>query len=444
MRKQSLTIILFLSILAGYGICAVPAQTHSQAIPAGLTSQELPVYKLVMQLNEVSEVQVNERTEPAYSILRAINDADGPAYTQLRRIIGRSTVRAALNPTAKAVFAGLLSDKSDSFSLAGNLWLAALRSANPDYKLKARQKLVEFIQPAHIPVLISILKIPGPNVQAYEILQEVTGQSFDPREKTWKDWWTRKHGKVDLTGHMLKVVSTQLSQTVIRPADLGSFWYVPEQIKNASLPYAKRSSSEQLVVTHWNEWAGNDVRRFVDDWMRAKPLFDKIVHQPDPRVNNYLQNLISDPSFSDYASVILAWRGSKSSLSAIQHAFPRHPTPSLALARGSLGDRDALRDLIQMTRNNPNPSSFGIMDQNARSYVSWLRLIGIVPAEQALELLTHHNFGFESAATRREKKKAIKQAEKWLKDNEGELLFNSKGGFFYLPVKNSYNSRHGG
>ncbi len=388
--------------------------------------------KQIRRLNDVPEAMINDRTEPTRSFLLMIHESDAPAYSGLRRILAEAPVRASLNPTTKAVFAGILSDRYDTFTLAGNLWLAALRSANPDYQARARQRLVGFIQPAHIPILIDMLKVPGASVQACEVLRDVTGQSFGPAWKTWMDWWKRKKGKVDVSGHVLEVARAQLREAKLHSVDIEKYWYLPEKINDAGIVYSRRSRVEQRIITRWNQWANRDVRRYVNDWGSVKPLFENIVHQRDERVDIFLRELVSDQDFGDYAGIALAWRGDAASLGSVQKAYAQNPTPSLALARGSMGDKKALDDLLQMIQEQRNPLSLNIMDRNARAYADFLRTIGVVPAEQAFQLLTHRNFGFETACTRGEKERAAKLAERWLHKKEKYLVFNKNGSYFSL------------
>src|SRR5262249_3831152 len=163
-------------------------------------------------------------------------------------------------------------------------------------------------------------------------------------------------------------------------------------------------------------WVNTDVKRYVEDWSAAKPVLDRLIHQPDPRVNAFLETLITDPGLGDYASVVLAWRSSAGSLPAIQTAFQTTPTVGRALARGSLGDKLALIDLLTlMERHKAEPLSYKIMDDDARLMLTTLRTVGVVSAEQAFQLLCHNNFELETAGTAKDKKKAFNKAKSWLK-----------------------------
>src|SRR5258708_39281962 len=106
------------------------------------------------------------------------------------------------------------------------------------------------------------------------------------------------------------------------------------------------------------------------------------------------------------------------------------PTVSRVLARGSLGDRVALVDLLRMIGKNPRPLSYNIMEDSVRTYAQTLHTLGILPAEQAFELLTHHVFDFDSAATAAEKSKAIKKARAWLTDHAQGLTFYRRRGYY--------------
>ena len=144
---------------------------------------------------------------------------------------------------------------------------------------------------------------------------------------------------------------------------------------------------------------------------------------------------MSDPGYGDYASVVLAWRSSRASLPIIQAVYAQQPTVGRALARGSLGDTTALQDLLKIIgRHRDQPLSFNVMDDNVRLYAQTLHTVAVIPAEQAFELLTHHGFGFDSATTRSQKRKAVKTAERWLKDNESRLVFDRRREYFTLPA----------
>src|SRR4029077_18273029 len=127
-------------------------------LPPGPSPLENNVYILLQSLNKIPEDQLNEKAALAVPLMEQLRSADGPEYLKVRILLARTDVRKMLNPGVKFLLAGLLAPRWDSFSIAGNLYLAALKSANTDFRSRARQKLVGFIQPAHIPVLISILK----------------------------------------------------------------------------------------------------------------------------------------------------------------------------------------------------------------------------------------------------------------------------------------------
>ena len=148
-------------------------------------------------------------------------------------------------------------------------------------------------------------------------------------------------------------------------------------------------------------------------------------------MSKYLETLAADPGYGDYASVVLAWRSSQRSLSVIVAASKSQPTVGRALARGSLGDRASLEDLLQIIeRHKTQPLSYKIMDDEARGYLASLRTVGVVPAEQAFELLCHRNFDFNSAYTSREKNQAFKSAKAWLKQYATRLALDRRRGYF--------------
>ena len=414
---------------------AIVSAVEPGAAPAAVANSEESVLKQIQMLNQIPEDQLSEKTDPGFSLLRSIYDQDGPDFLTLRKLLGKADVRSGLNPSAKCLLAGVISQRWDTYTLSGNLYLAGLRSANPDLRDKARKKLVGYIQPAHIPVLIDLLKVPGPNVLAYEILQEVTGQHIDPTVKRWQTWWARGGSKVDLISHMIADTQTQLANHTVHAFDQEHFWYLPGGLKDSQVPYAKRPSEEQTKVSDWNNWANTDVKRFVDDWTTNKPILDRIIHQPDPRVSKFLESLVTDPGEGDYASVVLAWRSSAGSLEAIRAASQASPTVGRILARGSLGDTTALNDLLKIIeRNQAEPLTYKIMDDDVRGLLTTLRTVGVIPAEQAFELLAHNKFDFDAATTPKEKKKAFKKAREWLKANASRLVLDRRRGFYTVPA----------
>lgn len=389
------------------------------------------ILKQIQLINQIPEDQLNDKADPGFSILRTLYDLDGPEFLTVRKLLGKASIRGPLNPGAKCLLAGILSQRWDSFSLAGNLYLAGLKSTNPDLRAKARTKLVAFIQPAHIPVLIDVLPTPGPNVLAYEILQEVTGQHFDPTVKAWRTWWTKSKGKPDLVGVLLKDTKIKLLNQPIHGFDQARLWYAPEGINNVHKPYGERPIKEQTILTHWNDWVHTDVKTYVEGWTMTKPVLDRITHQPDPRVGDYLESLVADPGYGDYASVLLAWRTNTKALEAIRAAYPTQPTVGRALARGALGDLSALEDMLTILESHKSqPLSFELMDDMTREYISTLRSLGVIPAEKAFELLSHKNFDFDGAVTTREKKAAFKSAKSWFAKNGKKLTLDRRRGYY--------------
>jgi hypothetical protein len=414
---------------------AAKKKTTSAAAPLPpLSKEEAVLLRQLQALNQVPEEQLSERVDPGFSILKKIYDTDSPEFLTMRKLVARAPVRASFNPSVKNVIANILAQRWDTFPLCGNLWLAGLRSPNDDLRARARKRLVAFIQPAHVPELIELLRVPGPNVPAYEILQEVTGKNLDPSAALWRKWWAQTHGKVDLVGHLLKDTRDRIAQHPITTLDQDRFWHLPKEIHDANTLPEKRSTSEQAAVSTFNDWAKTDVKRYVDAWTDAKPLLDRISHQPDRRVNVFLEKLVADPGYGDYASVILAWRSSADSLPAIQQAYEQLPTVGRALARGSLGDKTALRDLLNSIEKNPAPPALPIMDDTVRAYVQTLHTVGVVSAERAFELLCHSTFELNTALTKSDEKKAVRKAKRWLDENEASLVFDRRRNYFVIPA----------
>src|SRR6266480_4639108 len=146
-------------------ICLLPF-----AMPIVVRADEASVLQQLKLLNQVPEEALNDKTDPGFSILRTLYDQDGPDFLILRTLLGKAEIRGPLNPSARCVLAGVISQRWDTFTLSGNLYLSGLQSKNPDLRDKARKKLPCFIQRPHIPELISMLQIPGPNVLAYDVL----------------------------------------------------------------------------------------------------------------------------------------------------------------------------------------------------------------------------------------------------------------------------------
>jgi hypothetical protein len=412
---------------------AVPVSTATLPIvqPAlPVPSAHAKTYELLQALNQLPQNQLTEKSGPIFSILESLRTEDGPEYMKLRVLLARADIRKTLNPGAKGIFAGLIFQRWDAFNLAGNLWLGALQSTNTEVQSRARQQVVNFIQPAHIPVLINLLKIPGPNVLAYEILQDVTGHNVEPNPKLWEALWNKGTNQIDVVGRVLSQSRLQLQQLHIRPFDQTSLWYLPEELSRANLPYEKRSVSEKNVIGHWADTLKPEVARYLDQWETARPLFDRIVHQPDPRVGEYLRSLVSDHGFGDYVSIILAWRGDLAAQKLIQEAYSKEPSVGRALALAQMGDKNALQDLLKMIEAKKMPLSFGIMDDVMKGYAARLPALGQVPAEQAFEMLTNQDFGLATAPTAREKRKNYNKALRWLADHSMTLKLDKKRGYY--------------
>lgn len=397
-------------------------------------NKEAAVLRQIRLINQVPEDQLNEKADPGFSLIRGLYDSDGPDFLTLRQLLGQASIRGSLNPSARCVLAGVISQRWDTFSLSGNLYLSGLKSANADLREKSRHKLVSFIQPAHIPILIDMLKTRGTDLFAYEILQEVTGKRFEPSAKVWQTWWAKSKGKVDVVGILLKDTKIRLQQHPIQAIDQERFWYAPQGVEDVHTEYAQRKSKEQALIGEWNNWVNTEVRRYADDWQMAKPVLERVTHQPDPRVNAYLEMLLSDPGYGDYASVVLAWRASAGSLDKIVAGYRAQPTVARMLARGSLGDKSALVDLLKMIGDHKtDPLTFSLMQDEARTVLNTLRTVGVVPAEQAFELLCHHSFNFIGVSTASEKKKAFKNAKSWLEKNIKNMVLDRRRGYYAIP-----------
>jgi hypothetical protein len=415
------------------GVIDAPEKVPPPSPPPMSTPEQSKVYNILASLNQIPEEQLSDKAGPSVPLLGQLRSEDGPEYLVLKGLVGRADVRKALNPSVKFFVAGLLAPRWDTYTIAGNLYLAAIQSPNPDVRSAARQKLIGFIQPSHIPVLIKILNNPGPNVLAFEVLQEITGQPLDPSAKAWANWWAKTHGKFDLVGHILSQSQMQLAQAQVHSFDQSVFWYLPSGVSRANVPLLGRSTSEQNAISQWDDWINVDVKRYVREWETAKPMFDRIVHQPDPRVAAYLISLVKDPGFGDYASIILAWRRHTGAIKAIEDANQDRPTVGRALALGSLGEKESLQDLLKIIESHKSPLAYGIMDDETRALAARLPTYGVVPAEQGFELLTHQRFGLASANTASEKKRALKKAERWLEENLPALTLDRSRGYFVTP-----------
>lgn len=419
-----------LALGLGVGVSLLRADESIPPVPPSLTK----LNDLVQALNLIPEDQITEKSGPGYTLLEQVRQEDGPDYVKLKQLIARADIRKALNPSTKGTLATLVSPRWEGFNLAGNLWLAALKSSNADIRAKARRQLVYYIQPPHIPVLINILKEPGPNILAFDVLRDVTGQSLDPTVQAWTAWWRQSQDQVDLVGYLVEQTRTKIPSLQVRGFDQSAFWHAPEGIERVGISYAQRSIDEKNILGRWSDWVRADVGHYLEQWDEAKPLFDQIVHQPDPKVGTYLKSILSDPGFGDYAAVVLVWRGDMTALPALQEAYKKNPTVGRALGRGSMGDKTALEDLLKMIDAQPAPLSFGIMDEQIRGFAAKMPAYGIVPAEQAFELLTHQRFGLSDARTAGDKRRAYKKARQWLIQNGAQLSLDKKRGYYTVSL----------
>ncbi len=430
---------LFLSSLSFTLATSLQAKTSVDQLPGVVNArQPIPpqlekVHQWVIALNQTPESELLDLSGPAAQAIENLRGEDGPDFSRLRLLLGRADVRKALHPDTKGVLADLLSSRWDAFTLTGNLYLGALQSRNPDIRSRSRRRLAHFIQPAHVPVLISLLKVPGPNVAAYDLLQEISGQKFDPDIHAWSAWWKNDQKKIDVVGHILNATRRELKQIQIQPIDPASFWYAPEGISRTDKAYNRRSSAEQERIGRWSDAARTDIKRYLAQWDLAKPLFEHIVHQPDPRIGGYLRSLARDPGMRDYLSVVLAWRGDQASRALIQKTAAEIPSVSRYLALGTLGDKSSLENLLKMIAAKKAPLSYGLMDDELRRYAARLPALGIISAEQAFELLAHQHFGLTAAVSAKEKMKAYKDAEMWLTENYQTLTLDKKHGYYVSP-----------
>lgn len=385
----------------------------------------------IQKLNQIPEDQLSDKMDPCLSILRTLNDIDGPEFLATRTMAARQDVRATLTPGARAVLAGLLGPRWDAFNIAGNLWLGGLKSSNTELQEKARRKLVQFAQPSYIPVLIQMLSVPRLASVAADTLSDITGQSFGTDAKAWTAWWAQNKSTFDLVGRLLKDVRAHLLEHPIAPLNEEHLWYVIDGVSDKDKALEDRSPQEQELVQQWNRAMAVQIKTYIDAWAEAKPNLERVTHHPDPRVNQLLEALLADAGYGDYASVILAWRQSAASLGAMRTSYQKFPTVTRALARGSLGDKQALVDLLAMVdHSGKRPLSFRLMDDSVRALLPGLRSVGVIPAEQALEMLCHRSFGFENARTGRDKRKRFDQAREWLQKNIESMTFDPRRGFF--------------
>jgi hypothetical protein len=124
-------VIIALCVMSSALSFAEPVADHEEA-----------VLKQIQLLNQVPEEQLSEKTDPGFSILKTIYDQDSPDFLTLRKLLGKAPIRAGLNPSARCLLAGVISQRWDTFALSGNLYLSGLKSANPDLRDKADRKSV--------------------------------------------------------------------------------------------------------------------------------------------------------------------------------------------------------------------------------------------------------------------------------------------------------------
>lgn len=406
------------------------------ARPAMSAVSEQAVLAQMQQLNAIPEDQMDEKMDPALSILRKLIDMDGPEFLTVRRLAGKAEVRGPMTPATRAVIAGIVSPRWDAYSLAGNLWLSALKTPNDGLREKARRKMIQFVQPSHVPELINQLKSPPAKAPAYEILREISGQNLPPDPAAWAKWWNANRASLDVVGNLIATSRAQLADHPITPFTHERLWYPPDGVRDRPMAYEKRTPEEQVLLQRWNAWALGEARRYAVSWADAKPLLERITHHPDPRVNKFLEALLKDEAYGDYAALVLAWRQSRDSLPALVKSNADFPTVARSLARGSLGDKQALLDLLAIIdRSGSRPLSYGYMEDDLRSLLPSIKGVGVLPAEEALELLCHKGFGFAAAETGKEKRKRFEKARDWLQKNIDKMAFDPRRGYFALEKK---------
>jgi len=427
-RRQWTTVLLSLAVMAA----AVPRADFARS-SGHATVDDSVVLRLLDQLNHIPETNIDDQKPPTLTVLKTLYDVDGPEFLRLRRLVGKAAVRRKLNPTVKAEVGEILSQRWDTFVICGNLFLSGMRSPNRAMRELARRKLIIFFHPAFVPEIIHQLQDPVAHEEAYSTLKEISGKTYPPEARIWKVWYERFGKNFDYVGHILRDTLANLVKHPIIAFDQSRFWYAPPAVRDVRAPDEEQTPEERSEIEHWNTWVQHDVRRYVFAWRQAKPLLERVVHQPDPRVNQALQKLLADAGYGDYASLALAWRASNSSLPAIEQSNARFRTPGRVLARGSMGDKRALRDLVDMIEAHPQPSTIPLMSDEERKYVPRLHAAGVLPAEQALELLCHRSFGFDGAATARDKAKATRKAKQWLDKNLRYLVLDRRRAYYFIP-----------
>jgi hypothetical protein len=411
-------------------LCAL-SLTGFAVEPPVLSTKDSAVLTQIEALNKIPETQLDEKQDPTLSILRTLIDLDGPEFLRVRKLAAMATVRGPLTPGTRALLAELISPRWDVYAIAGNLWLSALRTPNTALREKARRKMVQFIQPPHIPELIRLLADPVAGDSAYDILKEVTNQELPQDPKVWSVWWAKNKTTLDIVGVLLKSTRARVMVHAIPSFESDKLWYVPDGLRDKALSYKNRTPQEQDLIRQWNGWANAQVHIYADNWASVKPVIERITHHPDPRVNKFLESLLADPAYGDYAALVLAWRQNVDSLGELRSSYAQYQTVGRALGCGSLGDTDSLVKLLQMIDHSGlRALSYGIMEDDLRARVTTLKSVGILPAEEAFELLCHRNFGFAAAETGKEKRKRMDKATEWLKKNASNLIFDSRRGYF--------------
>ena len=97
-------------------------------------SSDEGILKQIQLINQIPEDQLNDKSDPGFSLLRALYDQDGPDFLTLRKLLGKADVRSGLNPSARCLLAGVISQRSTRRTSArdvrASFWSPAKRAAS--------------------------------------------------------------------------------------------------------------------------------------------------------------------------------------------------------------------------------------------------------------------------------------------------------------------------